>query len=77
MIEWDDDGDVCFVFQEDPECRSVSQLKDVRIGEAFIFNNQKFTKIRNEGWFLGVSNVKDDEGHVSHLHPTTRVSLLN
>lgn len=75
--EMDEDDEVCFIYQEDPECRSPSQLKDVRIGESFIFMGKKLTKRNNMGWFMGVCNVEDEHGNVSHLHPTTRINLLN
>lgn len=74
--EMDENDEVCFVFQEDPECRSVSKLKDVRIGERFIFRGEVFTKRNNYGWSLGICNIVDVSGNVSHIHPTTAVSLL-
>jgi hypothetical protein len=29
------------------------------------------------GWALGVGNVVDAAGNVSHLHPTTYISLIH
>jgi hypothetical protein len=75
-IEWEDESGPVFIFQEDPECRSVSKLKDVRIGEQFVFRGEIFTKRNQYGWTLGICNIVDAEGNVSHLHPTTAVSLL-
>lgn len=79
MNEWDDsvgEDDVVFVYQGDPDCQAVSQLKDVSIGESFIFRGQKFTKINNYGWGFGVLNIQDEQGQTSHIHPTTQVSLF-
>lgn len=75
--QMDEDDEVCFIYQEDPECRSASQLKDVRIGESFIYMGKKLTKRNQYGWFMGICNVVDEDGNVSHLHPTTRINLLN
>lgn len=75
--EMDENDDVCFIYQEDPECRSVTQLKDVRVGESFIFRGKKFTKRNEYGWTMGICNLVDAQGNLSHLHPTTRINLLN
>jgi hypothetical protein len=75
MVEEDE---VCFVFQEDEESKhSASQLKDLQIGDTFFFMGKKFTKRSDLGWMLGISNIVDEEGNVSHLHPTTRISVLH
>ena len=69
-----------FVFDEDEEDISRTcecQLKDLEVGESFIFNDKKFTKRNNMGWALGVSNIVDGDGNVSHLHPTTHISLIH
>lgn len=74
---WDDDElSPVFIFQDDPECRSVSKLKDVRVGERFVFRGEVFTKRTDLGWFMGVCNIVDAKGNPSHIHPTTAVSLL-
>ncbi len=74
----DEDDSVCFIFQEDEESQfSASQLKDLRIGDSFIFMGRKFTKRSDLGWLFGVCNVVNERGELSHLHPTTRISLLH
>lgn len=71
-----DDDDVVFVYQEDPECKVNTQIKDLEIGEAFIYMNKRFQKRNKMGWIYGVGNVEDSQGHISHLHPTTCVSRI-
>jgi hypothetical protein len=71
----DDDGPV-FVYQEDPECHSDTQLKDLSIGDPFIFRGQRFQKRNDYGWALGICNIVNLKGEVSHIHPTTRITLI-
>lgn len=68
-----------FVFDDEEEVARTSacQLKDLEVGDSFIFNDKKFTKRNNMGWALGVGNVMDKDGNVSHLHPTTCISLIH
>ena len=70
-----------FVFdeeEEDPECRmSASQLKDIPVGGSFIFRGEKFTKRNAMGWTMGVGNIINTKGEVSHLHPTTHINLIH
>lgn len=74
----DDDDDVCFVFQEDEDAdHSTTQLKDLAIGDAFMFKGERLTKRSNLGWALGICNVVDEHGNLAHLHPTTRISLIH
>ena len=75
-IENEDDDDVVFVYQEDPECKVNTQIKDLEIGEAFIYMNKRFQKRNAMGWIYGVGNVMDMEGQISHLHPATCVSRI-
>lgn len=75
-IEMDDDDDLCFIYQDDPDCQSVTQLKDLHIGGQFAFKGEVYTKRNNYGWFIGVCNVVDAKGNVAHLHPTTTISLI-
>lgn len=70
------EDDVVFIYQEDPDCLSQSQLKDISLGGQFVFRGEVFTKTSTMGWCLGVCNITDTDGNVSHLHPSTRVSLL-
>lgn len=74
----DEDDEVCFVFQEDEEAKhSTSQLKDLAIGDSFIFMGKRFVKRSMLGWALGVCNIEDEEGTLSHLHPTTPIQLIH
>lgn len=70
-----------FVFdeeEEDTEARhSTTQLKDIPIGGSFIFRGEKFTKRNAMGWGLGVGNILNSKGEVSHIHPTTHVNLIH
>jgi hypothetical protein len=70
------EDDVVFVVQHDPECRSVSKLKDIDIGERFIFMGKTFIKVSDLGWHFGICNIKSDSGESSHIHPSTNVSLI-
>lgn len=78
MIDDDDmpDSGPIFVFQDDPECKSETKLKDLDVGESFIFMGNRFRKINTYGWTMGFMNIEDVFGNRSHLHPTTRVSLI-
>lgn len=74
----DEDDEVCFIYQEDEESKYSSfQLKDVDVGDTFFFMGKRFTKRSDLGWMLGISNIVDEEGNASHLHPTTRISVLH
>lgn len=74
----DENDDVCFVFQEDEDAKqSPTQLKDLQPGESFMFHGKLFTKKNNYGWLLGVCNIEDAKGQVSHIHPTTFISVLH
>lgn len=74
----DDNDEACFVFQEDKDAKqSNTQLKDLHPGDTFMFHGQKFTKRNNYGWLLGVCNIEDAESQVSHIHPTTLISVLH
>jgi len=74
----DEEDEVCFVFQEDEDAKhAASQLKDLHVGDVFIFMGQKFTKRSNLGWMLGICNIEDDQGNLSHIHPTTHISLFH
>lgn len=68
-----------FVFDEEDEVARTTecQLKDLDVGEAFIFNGKKFKKRNKMGWGLGVGNIEDMDGNFSHLHPTTPISLIH
>lgn len=74
MID-EDDGNAIFIF-DDPDYASETKLKDLEIGDSFIFMGKRFRKVNNMGYALGVSNIEDPGGHRSHLHPNTKVSLL-
>lgn len=74
LIE-DDDGDV-FVYNDTPE--DSVKLKDLSIGDHFIFRGEHFIKTRNDGWFLGISNIQlVGTKEPSHLDPTTQVELIH
>jgi hypothetical protein len=75
--EMDDDDDYVVIVQDDPDCQGVTQLADVPVGESFIFRGKILTKRNEYGWFMGVCNVVNENGDISHLHPTTRVCLIN
>jgi hypothetical protein len=68
-----------FVFDDEEEVARTSacQLKDLEVGDSFMFKDKKLTKRNNMGWALGVSNVVDVDGNFSHLHPTTYISLIH
>lgn len=71
------DSGPIFVFQDDPECIADTKLKDLDIGDTFIFMGNRFKKINSYGWAMGILNIEDISGNRSHLHPTTKVSLIN
>lgn len=71
----DEDGPV-FVYQEDPECQSETKLKDLSVGDPFIFRGQRFWKRNNYGWTMGICNIVNVKGEASHIHPTTRITLI-
>lgn len=70
-----------FVFDEeepDPTAfHSTTQLKDIPVGGTFYFRGEKFTKRNHMGWGLGVSNITNEDGEHSHLHPTTVINLIH
>lgn len=74
--EFDDDDSLVFIFQDDPDCQAESRLKDLAIGDPFIFRGQMFRKINNYGWCYGICNIVDQNGNVSHIHPTTRITRV-
>lgn len=74
----DENDDVCFIFQEDEDAKqSTTQLKDLHAGDTFMFHGQRFTKRNDYGWVLGICNIQDEAGQLSHIHPTTFISLFH
>jgi hypothetical protein len=80
----DDDDSPVFIYTDDPECQSETQLKDLSetqlkdlsVGDPFIFRGERFRKRNDYGWGLGICNIVNAKGEVSHIHPTTRITLI-
>lgn len=72
----EDNDDICFVYQEDPACQSNIEIKDLNIGDYFVFRGERYRKHSDQGWYLGICNVIDDFGRWGHIHPTTRITLI-
>jgi len=67
-----------FIFQEDEEAEmSPTQLRDIEIGQAFIFQEKKYFKRSDIGGVVGIFNISDENGEPGHLHPTTRINLIH
>jgi hypothetical protein len=71
----EDNDDICFV-QTDPACQSDIEIKDLDIGDYFIFRGERYRKHSDQGWYLGICNVVDDFGRWGHIHPTTKITLV-
>lgn len=72
----DDDDSLCFVYQEDPDVQGETRLRDLSIGDPFIFRGERFWKVNNYGWGYGICNIRNVKGEVSHIDPNTRVGLI-
>ncbi len=75
MIE-DIDNDLVMIIQEDSNLYSTIQLKELAIGEQFIFRDNLYQKISDYGWYFAYLNVLKSNATKAHLHPTTKVTLI-
>ena len=52
---------------------SLLPMRSIEVNEDFFVYNRRFTKLNDLGELIGYINVRDENGHESHLHPSTKV----
>ena len=75
MIESIDD-DLVMIIQEDTNVNSTVQLQELDVGDKFIFRDEIYGKISNDGWYFATLNVLRFDCTKAHIHPTTVITLI-
>lgn len=75
--EDNEDDEVLFFYKEDESTKySEAQLRDLSIGERFVFYDRVFTKVDDRGFHIAICNVRNDRGEISYIHPNRKVSRI-
>lgn len=75
MFEIDEKYEGVWIIQSDPACTSETKIADLNIGDSFIFNDTRYVKISDLGWYLGYLNCKSEQGE-AFIHPNTNVMMV-